>query len=532
MNPVRERVDPPTNPVRRKLWIWIVLGIVVLGAASLLAIQIVVDRAAPTIKGRVVDALGSAYQSRVDLDDLQVSIWHGVGVSGVGLRIFPSPDVMAADAKDPLIAIKRFDFHTSLIGLLIKPVHIGSVYVHGLVISIPPKSMRGALAEHPHHTAKNDFEIDETICDDSSLTIGTDKPNKDPLLFQMTHIIIYNVGRDKPWDYDATLINAVPRGNLHTTGTFGPWNTESPGESSVNGKYVFDDADLYPMRGIGGILHSIGTFQGELDRIDAKGTADVPDFSLDTANHPMPLSSAFIATIDGTDGDIYLNSVNAKLASSSFSCRGSIVNEKGKGHTIDLDVDVPSGRIQDFLELAVKTTPPVMTGVIRTKSKIHIRPGKESVSQKLCMKGEFTERQIHFTNPEVEDKVDMMSLRAEGDPKEAKPGAPDVQSAMTGHFEMKDGKMTFPDLVYELPGATVQLSGAYALDGKQFDFTGKVRTKAELSQMVESKWKSTILKPVDPFFHKNDAGAEIPIKISGTGSSPHFGLKLGGDKSQ
>ena len=60
---------------------------------------------------------------------------------------------------------------------------------------------------------------------------------------------------------------------------------------------------------------------------------------------------------------------------------------KGKGHTIDLDVDVPAGRIQDFLQLAVKTQPVVMTGVLTMKTKLHIRPGKESVTQKLGLEG-------------------------------------------------------------------------------------------------------------------------------------------------
>jgi hypothetical protein len=45
--------------------------------------------------------------------------------------------------------------------------------------------------------------------------------------------------------------------------------------------------------------------------------------------------------------------------------------------------------------------------------------------------------------------------------------------------------------------------------------------------MVASKWKSILLKPVDPFFKKNGAGAEIPVKISGTKSAPKFGLDLG-----
>jgi hypothetical protein len=493
-----------------------------------LTIQILINRAVPIVRARVVSALSSEYASRVDLDSVQVSLWHGLNVSAEGLRIFPSPEIMAAGAKDPLISIQKLDFHSALIGLLFRPMRIGRVYVHGLQINIPPKSMRVQNPNHPHHFAKPKFVVDETICDDSRLTIGTDNPKKDPLIFQMTRIVIQGVGSNAPWNYNAVLTNAVPKGDIHDAGTFGPWNTDDPGDTSVTGKYVFDHADLYPLRGIGGILHSVGTFEGKLDRIDAKGTADVPDFSLDTANHPLPLSTTFSATIDGMNGDVYLNQVDAKLAGSSFTCRGALVNEKGKGHAIDLDVDVPAGRIQDFLELAVKTTPPVMSGVIHTQAKLHIAPGKESVSQKLDMNGEFTERQIHFTNPSVEDKVDMMSLRAEGDPKQAKPGAPDVSSTMTGHFEMKNGKINFPDLDYELPGASIRLSGVYSLDGEKYEFAGKVRTKAELSQMVASKWKSILLKPVDPFFHKNGAGAEIPIEISGTGGKPHFGLKLGG----
>jgi AsmA-like C-terminal region len=253
----------------------------------------------------------------------------------------------------------------------------------------------------------------------------------------------------------------------------------------------------------------------------------VPDFSLDTANHPVPLHTQFSAIVDGTTGDTYLQPVNAKLGASEFSCQGAVVNIKGKGHTIDLDVDVPAGRIQDFLLLAVKTRPAVMTGVLAMKTRLHIRPGKESVTQKLGLKGTFGLQQIHFTNPDVQDKVDMLSLRAEGHPREAKPGAEDVSSRMTGKFIMSDGKLTLQALEYTLPGATVQLHGVYTLDGKKFDFAGKVRTQAKLSQMVASRWKSWALKVADPFFHKHGAGAEIPVKVTGTNTAPKFGLNIG-----
>jgi hypothetical protein len=253
----------------------------------------------------------------------------------------------------------------------------------------------------------------------------------------------------------------------------------------------------------------------------------VPNFSLDTANHPVPLETQFDAIVDGTTGDTYLQPVNAKLGESQFSCSGAVVNHKGQGHSIDLDVDVPAGRIQDFLQLAVKTEPVVMTGVLGMKTKLHIRPGKESVTQKLGLDGAFSLQQMHFTNPDLQDKIDMLSLRAQGHPKEAKPGAEDVNSRMTGKFRMGDGKLDLENLHYEMPGASVQLAGVYTLDGKKFDFTGKVRTKAELSQMVASRWKSWMLKVADPFFHKHGAGAEIPVKITGTNTAPKFGLDIG-----
>ena len=61
------------------------------------------------------------------------------------------------------------------------------------------------------------------------------------------------------------------------------------------------------------------------------------------------------------------------------------------------------------------------------------------MTRKLGLKGGFTLREIHFTNPDVEDKVDMLSLRAQGDPKDAKPGAEDVHSEMVGQFVLEGG---------------------------------------------------------------------------------------------
>jgi hypothetical protein len=521
-----EQIEVRGVSKRRRVWVWVfaslLLAVVVLAVIG----EVMVSRAVPILKGRVIETLSTRFNSRVELDGFDVSVVKGLEVSGNGLRIFPEDEVVAAGATEPLIALGHFSFHVNLAGLFLKPMHVGTVHVSGMAIQIPPKEMRAEAPKGQRHIGKIKIVVDRIVFDDSKLVIGTLKPDKEPKEFAMSRIVMRDVGPTRPWDYDATLVNAIPKGIIHANGTFGPWNNGSPGDSTVTGHYIFDHADLNTIKGIGGILSSVGEFMGQLNNIVVDGTTETPDFSLDTANHAMPLHTKFHAVVDGTNGDTYLQPVDARLGESDFTCSGAVINVKGKGHIIDLDVTVPNGRLQDFLELGVKTSPVVMTGRMTIKTKLHIPPGKESVTRKIGLKGGFTLRQIHFTNPEVEDKVDMLSLRAQGNPKDAKPGAEDVHSEMVGQFMLGGGKLSFSKLNYTLPGATVALTGEYTLDGEQFEFEGKMRTDAKVSQMVASKWKSMMLKPVDPFFKKNGAGAEIPVKISGTRSAPKFGLDL------
>jgi hypothetical protein len=499
--------------------------------ASALVLAIVLDvmihRAVPILKGRITETLSARFNSRVELDGLDVSVMPGLQVSGDRLRIYPPDDVVAAGASQPLIALDHFSFHAGLTGLLLEPMHVGLVHVSGLQIHIPPREMRRQSPEQPvKRGAKIKILVDRIICDNGHLVIGTAKPDKDPKDFALKHIELLNVGPNAPWRYDATLTNAIPRGEIHATGSFGPWQTDSPGDSSVAGHYTFDHADLNTIAGLGGILSSVGDFQGQLDRISVDGTTDTPNFSLDTANHPMPLRTRFHAVVDGITGDTYLEPVDATLRNSTFTTSGSVINVKGRGHIIDLNVYVPQGRIQDFLDLVVKTQPPVLTGIIGTRTKLHIRPGKERVADRLSLRGTFTLQNIHFTNPQVQDKVDMISLRSQGKPKEARPGAQDVKSRMNGTFSLNDGTLQFSRLDYSFPGAQVDLDGIYSLDGEQFDFHGKVLTQVALSQMVDNRVLSFLLRAASPFFRRKGGGAEIPVKISGTRSEPKFGLDI------
>ena len=129
--------------------------------------------------------------------------------------------------------------------------------------------------------------------------------------------------------------------------------------------------------------------------------------------------------------------------------------------------------------------------------------------------------------------MDELSLRSQGHAKEARhlsqeqgsASGPNVQTSIHGNFSLANQKLTLPRLVCTVPGAEIALAGTYTLDGKQFDFTGHARMDAHISNMVGG-WKGALLKPIDPFFAKHGAGTDIPIKITGTKSEPHFGLNF------
>jgi hypothetical protein len=200
---------------------------------------------------------------------------------------------------------------------------------------------------------------------------------------------------------------------------------------------------------------------------------------------------------------------------------------RGQGHHVALDVVVGPARIEDMLRLGVKTMPPIMNGSLKLKTKLDIPPGKVSVTQKMRLKGNFQVLDATFSNDKVQTRVDELSLRSQGKAGEAKKVDAQnpvlIESDMKGDFELGDSKLTFSALNYKLPGADINLTGVYSLDGNEFDFHGKARLDAKVSQMMTG-WKSILLKPVDPFFSKHGAGTEVPIKITGTRSEPKFGL--------
>jgi hypothetical protein len=195
-----------------------------------------------------------------------------------------------------------------------------------------------------------------------------------------------------------------------------------------------------------------------------------------------------------------------------------------RGHDIELNVVLDRARIEDLLQLGVKTEPPVMTGAVEMKTTLSLAPGAVDVANRMKLAGNFHVPAAHFSNESVQGKIDSLSLRSQGKPKLVKERPDeDVTSDLQGTFKLDDGVLSFSFLHFLIPGTHADMVGQYSLDGNTFDFHGTLKLDATLSQMTTG-WKSILLKPVDHFFRKDGVGTEVPFKITGTRSEPHFGL--------
>ncbi len=514
----------PGKSSRRWKLIGVIVCIALVGAAVLA--RPVIDRAQPILRARVIETLSNRFKGKVELAALDVSVIKGLEVSGSGLKIYgPTDPNPYAEGVQPLISLQEFHFHAGIRNLFRSAVHVDTVYVRGMELNIPPKGQRQELTNVSSRAGKMSIFVDKFVCEDTKLLINTSKPGKPPLEFAIGDLRMKDIGPGQPMRFDATLVNPKPVGDIHSTGLFGPWDENSPRDTPVQGDYSFSNADLSTIKGIGGILSSTGRYSGTLDDIVVDGKTDTPDFRIATSGHPVPLHTEFHAIVDGTNGDTYLKPVNAVLLHSSFTANGSVTRVSNpRGHDVELDVVMDHARIEDLLELGVRTNPPVMTGPVTMRTKLSLPPGEADVANRLKLAGNFHVSGAHFSNEKVQSRLDSLSLRTQGRLKEAQ-GHPEenVPIDLRGVFALDNGSLSFSLLHFLIPGTHVDMKGEYTLDGRTFDFHGTARLDAKLSQMTTG-WKSILLKPVDPFFSKDGAGTEIPIKITGTESEPHFGL--------
>ena len=520
--------------MRRRRWvIALVVAAGFLGGLVVAAL-VLAPRAEDVLREKLIDLLEARFDSTVELRALHVSLFPRIHVTGEDLVLRRHNQPGAA----PLIQLDRFTAETDWRGAMARPRKVHSVTVQGLRITITPSS--DGVRDNEHGGCRGDRRHvvnDPGTAKDSPVYVevlrapGTElqllprDKAKRPRQFSIQDLTIRGLTVDRPFDYDAQLTNPTPRGLIHARGQFGPWATNDPGLSPVSGRYTFDDADMSTINGLGGTLRSTGAFNGVLEQILVHGETTTPQFSLTTGGAPVPLATRFDACVDGSDGDTYLDRVDATLGSTPIAASGRVEGTVGvEGRTVALDVKIAKGRIEDVLRLTVNGAP-LMKGALSLDARLKLPPGASPVVRRLQLDGRFDLTKTHFTGRALQAKINEFSRRGRGDVED--PTADNVTSDLRGQFALAGGTMRLPSLDFAVPGAEVRLAGHYGLENEALAFEGTVRLQAKVSQTTTGV-KSLLLKMVDPLFSRKDAGTVLPIHITGTRTDPKFGVDVKG----
>jgi hypothetical protein len=512
-------IAPNAARVRFRRWPGVLIALMVIFVTAL----VLLVRYFPFSEKNITDSLRETFPSTLTIDHFETVYFPhpGCKAEGVTFRSASSPP-----GSSPLVTIHRLTIQGSYADLLLRPHYLSRVLLEGLHVQIPPL---GNAGDFSGGYSASQITIGEVVANGAILEFAR-AGNHPPLRFDIHELSLGSVSAKDRMSYRVTMQNPEPPGEIASTGHFGPFNARNPGQTEVSGTYSFNRADLSAFHGIAGMLASEGKFSGPLAHVDVQGATEVPDFEVVRSGHAEHLLTHFQAAVDGTNGDVVLNSVDAAYLSTRISAKGSVAKKNGwAGKFTSLDFAVRNGRIQDILRIFVSENPPPMSGVTSFQAHVTVPPEGRPFLRELTLQTDFGISDGQFEKQATQESVDKLSEITRGQKKaqqnedENNP-ADNVISDLRGHVVLRSGVATFTDLSFTVPGADARMHGTYNLLNGKIDFHGSIKMEAKFSQST-SGIKSVFAKVLDPIFDKKH-GSVVPVLMDGTYHNPHFAVDL------
>jgi hypothetical protein len=519
MPPATAIANPKSAPgeARGKRTLRSLILVAIIALAILCVGALLLNRHWPFAEAAVLEDLREASDSQV-----KVRAFHEI--------YFPSPGCIldgvvfehGPNQGKPLIVIEKLTVQGSYLGLLSS--RVSRITADGLRIMVPAFGSGAAL-----HTTPSKLTIGEIVANGAVVEFARRSDNP-PVRFDIHEVSLQNVGWSGPLTYYLNAHNPEPPGEVTTTGKFGVWNINDPGETPISGEYKLEKADLGVYKGIAGTLSSTGKYGGNLSHIDISGTTDTPDFEVRSGHNPTHLTTEFSAYVDATHGDTFLEHVDADFWKTHIVAKGSVAKSpNGKGKTAIIDLRSTNARIEDLLRLFVEGKRAPMSGNVTFQARAEIPPGPEKFLEKVKLRGGFGIAAGTFSKPSTQEGVNKLSAGARGEKAPADPET--VLTDLTGQVDLRGGTARFADLSFGVPGASARMHGAYNLMDGKVDLRGQMQVDSKISN-TESGAKAFLLKVMEPFFKKKKKGEIVPVRISGTFHHPTFGLDLNDKKAQ
>jgi AsmA-like C-terminal region len=511
---------PPISKPRRKARLWplcLALAFVVLAATGFYLI----DAHWPYRYRNVDPLLQKIFASQIKIDHYHRTYFPNPGfvATGLTLRRNSALDLPPVGSARSLVVQGRW------LDLLLLRKRVRLVGVEGLHIVIPPVGSRANQEDFPPGSSA-DFGGPTTVVEQLNIrdaTLDIMRTDGNRYSFPIRQLIIRNLRKGQSISYLLDMQNAKPTGRIQSAGSFGPLLPNNLGATPVSGDFTFSSANLGDIHGISGILSAAGRFYGTLASIEADGTSDTPNFAVGRGR-PTHVTASAHGTINGLDANIILHTIEAHTGATTVQAQGNIV---GSPKVTNLDITVISGRAQDLLRPFLHDEVPI-TGPVWLHSHAYLAPSGEGLKflQRLYMDGTFDIPAERLTNQTTEQKLsafsgraqDLKSTKLDAAPADQDPTAhSDVLSSLNGRAKISDGVVSTERLTFQMPGAAVDLNGTFNFRDRTVHLLGNLHMLSDISH-VTTGFKSLLMKPLIPFFKKDNSGAVIPIAITG---SPH-----------
>jgi hypothetical protein len=508
-----------TSPHRKRLWL-LIFAIAFILAASLGFYFI--SENWPYRYRKIRPLLEEDFASQVEVSSYHRTYFPHPGfvASGLTLRRKTALDLPPFGHAERMVVQGRWS------DMFLLRQRVQMVEVTGLHIVVPPIGSRANHENFPPGSS-SDFTGPDTAIEmfkfhNAVLEIMQNDGRR--LIFPIRELNLGHFEKGKAVVYSVDMQNAIPSGRIQATGTFGPLNPGDIGTTSVSGNFSFTSVNLHDVGEIAGTLAATGQFRGPLGAIDADATSTTPDFSVD-GGKPTPVAGSIQCTVNGLNGDVAMHTIEATMGATTIRAIGTV---QGSPKATNLDLSVKSGRVEDVLHPFIHDEAPI-TGPVWLRGHAYLAPSGNGAGflHRLHVSGLFevpservsdskTEQSLtDFSHRAEVNKTPQTSNRAETSPS---PTA-DVLSSIKGPAEIRDGIAYSRHILFQIPGGQADLTGTFQFHGKIVHLVGNLSMQSDISHTATG-FKSFLLKPLAPFFRKKNAGAVIPIAV--TGSPGHY----------
>jgi hypothetical protein len=441
---------------------------------------------------------------------------------------FPSPGFVAtgitlrrksAPHQPPIGTVQTLFVQGSWMDLLRLHRYVQLVDMTGVHLVLPPPGSEAAKEDFPEGSTADFTGPDTPVgrLDVHNSVMDVLRKGGGQYSWRIEELRLDDVQKGHTMSWAVEMENAIPTGHIHASGHFGPLVEHNAGETLVSGSFTFTRVNLHDVGNIRGTLSSSGKFFGKLGAIEADATSNTPDFAVDDGR-PTPVSGSIRCTVSGLNGDTTFRSIDLRVGRTNVSVLGTTLGSPEK--STNLDITVKSGRAEDVLRPFVRSDVPII-GPVSLRAHAYLAPSSVGrFFHRLKVDGRFDVPAERATDAKTEKSLTDFSHRAQGKNPGPQPNPPvdgdgDALSSIMGPAQIRDEIVTTSGLQFKVSGAEANLHGTFAIHTLAVHLTGDLKMNTDVSHTATG-FKAFLLKPVAPFFKKKNAGAVVPIAVTGT----------------